>query len=478
MKEIKILVLGTVLMALASCGSKTAEVIKETPVKETPVVLEEELLTPCTTLAQLSTVDRDEAETAFVLYRDFVKSGDMAQALPLWKKAYNFAPGANGRIQYHFDDGVKIYTDLFKKATNKVQKQAYVDTVMMIYDKRAECFGEEATIKGRKAFDYYYNFYEYSDADQTFNLFKEAVSAKGKNADYFVINPFSKLLYDRVVEQKISNEEGAKLALTIYSAISNGLATCGNKCESWNIIADYAPNRLETLEGIDDFYDCDYYSDKYYSQFQESPTDCEVIELAYRRMLRGKCDINDPRLVEVKAAKDKNCFTPPPPPGLLRQAFDTYSTGDYKGAILLFEKFIATTTDIEKKAKYTLLIAKIYYGDIKNFTSSRKYARAAAKIKGNWGEPYILIGKLYASSGPLCGPGRGWDSQIVTWPAIDKFQYAKKIDSSVAGEANKWINTYSQYMPSREDIFQRSIKEGSSFNVGCWINENTTVRVK
>ncbi len=479
MKEIKILIIGAFVFALTSCGSKTATAIAEEVIEETPVVeAPAEALTPCTTLSQLNSGDRDEAETAFVLYRDFVKAGDMAKALPLWKKAYQLAPGANGRIQYHFDDGVKIYTDLFKKAQDKMQKQAYVDTVMMIYDKRVECFGNEATIKGRKAFDYYYNFYEYSDADKTFNLFKEAVESKGKEADYFVINPFSSLLHDRVVDGKISKEEGSKLAVTLDSAIAHGLATCGNKCEAWNIIADYAPNRLESLEGVDDFYDCDYYSNKYYTQFLESPADCEVIELAYRRMLRGKCDINDPRLVEVKAAKDKNCFTPPPPPGLLKQAFDLYSTGDYKGAIVLFEKFIDQTTDVEKKAKYTLLIAKIYYGDIKNFSSARKYARDAANMKSNWGEPYILIGKLYASSGPLCGPGRGWDSQIVTWPAIDKFQYAKKIDPSVAGEANKWINTYSQYMPSREDIFQRGIKEGSAFKVGCWINESTTVRVK
>ncbi len=479
MKEVKIIVLGFALLAFVSCGGKTATAIVEDTVEEIPVIEEPvELLTPCTTLSQLSSGDRDEAETAFVLYRDFIKTGDMAQAFPLWKTAYNLAPGANGRIQYHYDDGIKLYTDLFKKETDKAQKQAYIDTVMMIYDKRAECFGNEATIKGRKAFDYYYNFYEYSDADKTFNLFKESVEAKGKDADYFVINPFSKLLHDRVVEGKIGKSEGAKLAVLLDQAISNGLATCGNKCEAWYIIADYAPNRLESLEGVDDFYDCDYYSNKYYTQFQENPNDCEIIELAYRRMLRGKCDINDPRLLEVKNAKDQNCYTAPPPVGPLRQAFDKYSTGDYKGAIVLFENFIDKTTDVEKKAKYTLVIAKIYYGDIKNFASARKYAREAAKLKSNWGEPYILIGKLYASSGPLCGPGRGWDSQVVTWPAIDKFQYAKKIDPSVAGEANKWINTYSQYMPSREDIFQRGIKEGSTFTVPCWINETTKVRVK
>ena len=88
----------------------------------------------------------------------------------------------------------------------------------------------------------------------------------------------------------------------------------------------------------------------------------------------------------------------------------------------------------------------------------------------------MLIGKLYASSGPLCGPGTGFDSQVVTWPAIDMFKKAKQVDPSVATEANKLIDTYTQYMPSKEDIFSRTMKEGSTYKVGCWINRNTTVR--
>ena len=113
---------------------------------------------------------------------------------------------------------------------------------------------------------------------------------------------------------------------------------------------------------------------------------------------------------------------------------------------------------------------------LKSFSKARDYARIAAKQKPNWGEPYLLIGRLYASSGPLCGPGRGWDSQIVVWPAIDKWKYAKSIDPSAAAEANKWINQYSQYMPNVEDIFIRGLSEGQSFRVPCWIQENTTIR--
>ncbi|MEL7163779.1 MAG: hypothetical protein AAFN92_23675, partial [Bacteroidota bacterium] len=111
-----------------------------------------------------------------------------------------------------------------------------------------------------------------------------------------------------------------------------------------------------------------------------------------------------------------------------------------------------------------------------NFGQARKFARRAAEANPASGEPYMLIGPLYASSGPLCGPGTGFDSQIVTWPAIDKWQQAKRIQPDLAKEANKLIGRYTQYMPSKSDIFQRGIKEGDTFKVGCWIQENTRVR--
>lgn len=92
------------------------------------------------------------------------------------------------------------------------------------------------------------------------------------------------------------------------------------------------------------------------------------------------------------------------------------------------------------------------------------------------GAAYMLIGRLYASSGPICGPGTGWDSQIVTWPAIDKWKKAKSVDPSVAAEANKLINRYRKFMPSKEDIFQRGLKVGQSYNIPCWIKEKTVIR--
>ncbi len=466
-----------IIAFVLSCSPKSQEELVEVPPEKVERVVKPNPLTPCTTLDQLSGYIREEVETAFVLYRDQIKLNNIENAYPLWQKAFYSAPGSNGKVKYHFDDGIKIFTHFFQNETDNTQRAALVDSVVMVYEKRVECFGDEAYVAGRKGFDYYYTFNEFRSEEKAFQLLKENIDTKREKADYFVINPFTKLLFDRIVREEISYEEGRNYAKLVLDAVAYGKENCkGRNCEAWDIIEEYAPIRLEALEGLDGFWDCEYYSNKYYSQFEANPEDCETIELVYRRLLRGACSSDDPKLIAVKAAKDTKCYTPPPPPGPLKQAFNAYNEGDYRNAVILFEKYVEGTDDVERKSKYLLLIAKIYYRDLKDYSASRRYALKAAELKDNWGEPYMLIGKLYASSGPLCGPGRGWDSQIVTWPAIDKFQYAMNVDPSVASEANDLIRQYRQYMPKKEDIFFRQLNAGDSFYVGCWIQENTRIR--
>lgn len=468
-----LLSLTTILCLIIACTPKvTEQVVEEKVVEKVQEPVADS--NPCVTLDELSPSVKDEVETAYVLYRDQVKQKNFEAALPLWEKAYYGAPAANGRIKYQFDDGLKIYKYMYDQATEDQIKRQYLDTIMSIYNKREECFGEGDYLAGRKAFDMYYYYNAHSDEDEIYALFKQSLDGQGADTDYFVVNPFTKLLSERIIGEKISVDEGRKYANTLWSVIEKGNASGKNK-EAWEIINAYAPVRLENLEGIEGLYDCSYYEDKYLAAFRADPENCEVINKAYGRLLWGGCDKNSAAVTEVGQGKKTHCYVAPPPDGPLKRAYTAYTEGRYKEAVGLFDEFVAKTSDPAKKFKYLMLIAKIYYGDIKNYPTSRKYAREASKLNPNSGEPFLLIGKLYASSGPLCGPGTGWDSQIVTWPAIDKFEQAKR-DPAVAAEAKQFIRTYKQYMPSKEDIFLRGIKAGSSFKVACWIQENTKVR--
>ena len=471
----KLLTFYLIIVLFVACTPQTTKEVVEVVKESTPTLTPEEKM--CRTFSQLGNRS-EEALTAFVLYKDQVKMGNFEEAYPLWKQAFSLAPKADGRKTYHYDDGVKIYAHMYNKATSEEEKTMWVDSVKYLYNRRKMCYGDEAVLSAREGFDMYYTFKKSVSDSYILDLFKVASDSLDQEIPYYAINPFSAMLVNMMGDKSIESSVASKYALRLLDAIEYGNEACGTECEPWKIINGYAPERLEALEGYPDFYPCEYYREKYYPEFLANKTDCEIIEKVGIRLRRGGCSLEGEELQAISEAYKANCKSVNTiAKGPLSEAYTFYRNGEYANAIAKFDEYLSTETDLEKKAKTQLIVAKIYYRDIKNFPKARKYAREAASSKPNWGEPYILIGKLYASSGPICGPGTGWDSQIVTWPAIDKWQYARKIDPSVAGEANKLINTYAKYMPAIEEVFSRpNVTEGGPFYVGCWIKENTTVR--
>lgn len=90
------------------------------------------------------------------------------------------------------------------------------------------------------------------------------------------------------------------------------------------------------------------------------------------------------------------------------------------------------------------------------------------------GKAYKLIGDVYASE-RNCG-SNDFEKKTVYWAAVDKYIKAKQVDPELTDAMDNLISTYSQYYPSKEDIFFYDLKVGDSYTVGCWINERTTVR--
>ena len=104
-------------------------------------------------------------------------------------------------------------------------------------------------------------------------------------------------------------------------------------------------------------------------------------------------------------------------------------------------------------------------------------AYKSIELLPQWGKPFILIGDIYAASSSKCGEN-AFEIGMVYSAAIDKFKKAKSVDTSMTHLANKKIASYSKYLPSNEDAFFSGSKDGESYNVGCWINETTRVRIK
>jgi len=446
-----------------------------TPPKTTAPKPTDENLSPCPKFSDAP--NPDDASDNYVIYRQLLKGKDMKAAMKSWRKVYAVSPAADGKRATVYTDGIAFYNDLIKNTPAK--KEAYGDTIVMLYQQARDCYPGDGYMAAIQGFDSYYTYKGTATDDEIYALFKESLEIDGEDKlNYFVINPMSKLVVEQHREGKIDVAEAKMVASALNNRLAKGLKECkASECEAWTTIKNYAPETLRYFETVQGFYDCRYFIDQYYADYKADPTNCDAILTAYSRLRYGGCVEGTAEFDELKNAYNTNCRQPTNSgPSELKQAFDCLEAGDYDCAIEKFTAAAEGTDDAEKKGRYYMYVAKVYYSHKRSFSQARNFARKAASADPSSGEPYMLIGTLYASSGPLCGPGTGFDSQVVTWPAIDQWQRAKSIDGSLSGKANALINRYTQYMPSKSDIFQRGISVGDRFTVGCWIQESTRVR--
>lgn len=454
----------------------TSTAPKKSTTASKPAAAGEEL-SPCPKFSDARSPD--DAETNYVIYRAALKAKEMDRAMATWRRVYAESPAADGRRPTVYTDGVAFYNNLILENPDK--KQAYGDSIIMLYEQARKCYPGDGYMAGIQAFDSYYTYPGSATDEEIYELFKESIETDGPDKlQYFIINPMSRLVVDQHEAKKIDDAEAKKVVDALKARLEKGLAECkGAQCEAWKTIESYAPSSLQYFETVKGFYDCQYYVDEYYPDFQENPKDLDVITTAYSRLRWADCADDLPEYRAIATAYEENKPEIPATASggsTLRQAYTALQEGRSSEAVQLFEQAAEATDDAERKGRYYLTAAKVYYSNLRNFGQARATARKAAAANPNDGDPYMLIGTLYASSGPLCGPGTGFDSQIVTWPAIDQWQRAKSVEPALAGKANALINRYTQYMPSKSDIFQRGIKVGDSYTVGCWIQETTRVR--
>lgn len=122
------------------------------------------------------------------------------------------------------------------------------------------------------------------------------------------------------------------------------------------------------------------------------------------------------------------------------------------------------------------------YQKMNQLAKARQEFRKAIEMRDEFGRAYIAIGDLYARAVNECsGSEMKRSDKAVYWAAVDKYQQAKQIDSSVSSIANSKIRTYRKVFPTKEDIFYREgWEQGGTITVdySCysWIGETTTVR--
>lgn len=418
----------------------------------------------------------------YSLYREFKKQGDNQEDLATkikyykdaykgWKYIYLNAPSA--RETPHLD-GYDIYEAYADAATDEAVKSAYTDSMLAVYDIRLHCFGETADLTMRKAFAWYSNNNK-GNEEYVFNLFNKTVDLfdSEEGTSKLEISPafLAPWMIMAIKANKTAKAIDEEAVFDIFDQINeiadHNMAT-GNSAGKYKGAADKCFEYMDKYG----YLDPETIGAMAEKKYNANPTDLATQVKTYK-MLKAAKLYDHPIFFEVA----EKVYQQQPNSALATfLAKRASSNGNYTTAIQYMQEANEAETDASAKADNLLTIAQFYQakGD---YSSARSYANKAADMRPGWGDPYILIGRLYASSGSKCGSGTGWDSQVVVWAAMDMWSRAKSVDPSVADEAQKLINKYYQYMPSKSDVFLRpDISVGASYAIGCWIGVTTTVR--
>lgn len=464
------------------------QLFKGTTLVIAALIFSNTLTAQCTTFKD--SPKEEDGMVAHSLYRDDIKAKNFDAAFPNWEKAYAIAPAANGTNYLHYSDGRKIYRSFFDKETDAAKKQEYVDMILSLYDGQLQCYGDaykkgqDTYLYGRKGYDMLYYFTDYlgdNPYQEVLNTLKMAVEKGGNNIEDIILVPYANSVVQLFAKEKISKED-ARAVYTRLNEISDYNIANNAKSKARFEAAKAAMN-AEFAQIEYHIFDCDYFTAKLKPEYATKSEDPTFLEESIKVLKRQGCDASNPFLIELEGkwavyaaeinAKRQAEFEANNP-GVM--ASKLYKSGDYAGAIAKYEEAMNAETDQSKKAGYQFSIASIQGRKLKQYSKARSSARAAAKMRSGWGDPYMLIADLYATSASKCGDD--WNQRLAVLAAIEMYGRAKSVDPNVAADASKKIGRYLAARPDQSEGFMRGVKEGQTAKVGCWIGENVTVKFK
>lgn len=406
------------------------------------------------------------------VYKDFLREKNYKKAKKYWSIAFNTCPGASLKM---YVDGEKILEGRIKEVKdNKERVSEILDTLMLLYDRRIENFGREGYVLGKKGADQYK--YRYPGYEAAYNTLKRSIELDGNDAQ-----PAAIIYY---FQAAIKMNDGKEVEPSFWIDMFN---QCGAIIDH-NLKATSDTRKLEgytkALESIlklaDPYLTCDVLIEFYNSKYEEKKEDQEWLKNA-ADVLDSKDCSGDP--VFYKIANQLHSLNPSSA-SAKNLGIMSVKKEKYGDAVKFFTQAIDLAddnTDDENLdanlADLELMLAKSYFGT-SNFAASRTHAMKAAGYKSGWGDPYMLIGDLYAASVSKCTEEQDGVLKSPYWVAVDMYMKAKSVDASLASDASQKIAKYSQYFPTTQDAFFYGVTDGSDYTVGCWIQATTKARLR
>ncbi|MCK9343179.1 MAG: hypothetical protein M0P33_04635 [Massilibacteroides sp.] len=414
--------------------------------------------------------------TNISLFVPYAKAGNFKDAEKFWRICFNECPLATKDIYLY---GVRIIKWKLSQTKDATKRAALIDELLKVYDQRVEYFGSKSKkydkdwIVSQKAKDYMQFAKDKMDINKTYGWLKEIVYDQKENCE-----PLGLYLFSSVARMKYDHDTNYKeqyiddfFRVTEYVDKAIETATQTNDAKEERTLSTYKETMNNTF-ATSGAADCETLQNMYAPKIEKNKDDLEFLKKTISMLRRVACQDIEAYFTASGYVYQKEKTTDAAI-GLGKQAI---KKNDYATAMKFFEEGAKMATDEKSKSDLYYMLALLQF-EKHQYSQSRSYCRQAIEADPTRGEPYILIGKMYATTASSIYPKDNVLKKAVYYSAIDKFIKAKQVDKNCTEEANTLITLYSAHLPSKEDIFMHpDLTKGKAYTIGGWISERIIIR--
>lgn len=397
----------------------------------------------------------------YSLYYEDFKNRNYLSALPNLHWVLENAADYPRNDDRNFERTVELYAALAEEAPTEEGKQAYLDSAYVWFDRSIERmkgsaieFDESQWMLSKGRFLQEHQQALSGDPPTFAAVYNEVYAMIGCNIDAYYV----RIIIDDAARNG-DKQRAVNLTDEAEACYPDNADVAAYLTEIRNTLFSTPEERLEFLQ----------------TRLEADPENIEVaaelfdiyLELGYRD---EGAELGD-RLLEMD-----------PSPLTYRRLGELHlQDGNAAQATSYYEEALAMLGDdedatVRRDILFNLGIARQQEGGV---SQARSFFRQAIQLDANFGQAYIAIGDLYATAVSNCGSFERED-RAVYWLAVDYYERARAMDSSVSAQANQKVATYRRSFPDQEALFFKSWEPGQSYqvNYGCyaWIAETTTVR--
>ncbi len=362
-----------------------------------------------------------------------------------------------------YQRGALIYKNKINRAKTVAERDMFVDSLMIVYDLRAEHFGNHPTrgkayILDQKAREMLK--YKKSDRAGIRAAFRAAIEAGGENTEPEAILVYFTNLCD---DYKNTDEVMPEEILSEYNRLVSYFDKHADAAE--------LKKQFDAAFALSGAADCENLEQLYAAKLSNNPDDEALLTQAMAMMGSAKCES------DFYLTTGEHLYTIAPSSNLALQLAEAFqSRTRYDKAIKYLNEALAVEEDATLKQQLLIRVGLVGLQS-NNFSSAAAAARQARELNPEDGVACFILAQCYGSTAN-CG---GIDGQGAFWAAYDVMAKAVELlpaDSPYLAPAKASLGAYRSHFPSSEECFFNELKAGARYVVKCGLASGvaTTVR--